>query len=251
MATINIVIQGKGGVGKTFTSIMIAQYLQDKGVDSTNIDTDPVNNSFSAYSSLSAQPLKIVENNAIKPKAFDDLMELLIETNKTVVIDNGASSFLPLVSYLLENECFEVLKDSGHIINIHSIIAGGQALADTMVNLDQMLQHLPPYVNFIVWLNEKDGDIAHNSDPNLGFEKSTIYTKNKARIKSVIHLPKPSQDQLLDLRKALSLKITLSEAIASADFKVMEKQRIKLYQRNVYQQLDNAIIFESEIKEKA
>jgi cellulose biosynthesis protein BcsQ len=46
MATINIVIQGKGGVGKTFTSIMIAQYLQDKGVDSTNIDTDPVNNSF-------------------------------------------------------------------------------------------------------------------------------------------------------------------------------------------------------------
>ena len=37
MATINLVIQGKGGVGKTFTSIMIAQYLQDKGISKEKI----------------------------------------------------------------------------------------------------------------------------------------------------------------------------------------------------------------------
>lgn len=244
MSMINIVLQGKGGVGKTFTSLMLAQYLQDKNIEKLLIDTDPINNSFSSYESLGVQPLTILSENTVKPKAFDELMEILIENEKTAVIDNGASSFLPLLSYLIENECFEVLKDSGHIINIHSIIAGGQALADTMSNLLQLIDKLPPYINFIVWLNEKDGDIASQEAPDKGFEESKVYIQNKDRIKSIIRLPKPSQDQLLDIRKALSQRITFSEAIFSADFRVMEKQRIKLYQRHVYQQLDNAIIFE-------
>lgn len=47
--TINIIAQGKGGVGKTFVSTQIAQYYSDSEVESLNIDTDPVNSTFSIF----------------------------------------------------------------------------------------------------------------------------------------------------------------------------------------------------------
>lgn len=244
MAIINIVLQGKGGVGKTFTSLMLAQYLKDKGINFDAIDTDPVNNSFSSFSSLEVRTLSILEKNVIKPKAFDELMEILISTEKDIIVDNGASSFIPIVNYLIENECFEILKDCGHQINIHSIISGGQALPDTMTNLGQLLEQFPPYVKFIVWLNEKDGNIAAPDSPEKGFESSTIYKENKNRISSIIHLKRPSNDTLLDIRKALDLRLTFSEAITSDSFSIMEKQRVKIFQRKVYEQLNNSIVYD-------
>ncbi|WEV50231.1 AAA family ATPase (plasmid) [Acinetobacter sp. ESL0695] len=250
MAIINIVLQGKGGVGKTFTSLMLAQYLKDKAIKFDAIDTDPVNNSFSSFSSLKVKTLNILEKNIIKPKAFDELMEILIETEKDIVVDNGASSFIPIVNYLIENECFEILKDCGHQINIHSIISGGQALSDTMINLHQLLEQFPPYVKFIVWLNEKDGDIAHPDSPGKGFESSKVYRDNKDRISSIIHLKRPSNDTLLDIRKALDLRITFLEAITSDNFSLMEKQRIKIFQRKIYEQLNNSIVYDMPIEEE-
>lgn len=43
MAKIHMVLQGKGGVGKSFIATVIAQYKRSKGQQPLCIDTDPVN----------------------------------------------------------------------------------------------------------------------------------------------------------------------------------------------------------------
>jgi len=35
---------------------------------------------------------------------FDNMVEYLIQEDKTAVIDNGASSFVPLTHYIIENK---------------------------------------------------------------------------------------------------------------------------------------------------
>ena len=42
MAKIHMVLQGKGGVGKSFIATVIAQYKISKGQQPQCIDTDPV-----------------------------------------------------------------------------------------------------------------------------------------------------------------------------------------------------------------
>jgi anion-transporting ArsA/GET3 family ATPase len=52
MAKIHMVLQGKGGVGKSMIAATIAQYKAGKGQKPLCIDTDPVNATFEGYKAL-------------------------------------------------------------------------------------------------------------------------------------------------------------------------------------------------------
>ena len=45
-ATVHFVLQGKGGVGKSFVASILGQYFQVRGRDVRCFDTDPVNQTF-------------------------------------------------------------------------------------------------------------------------------------------------------------------------------------------------------------
>jgi Mrp family chromosome partitioning ATPase len=45
--TIHLTLQGKGGVGKSLVSSILAQYFRYRGAEIHCIDTDPVNQTFS------------------------------------------------------------------------------------------------------------------------------------------------------------------------------------------------------------
>ena len=98
---IHLTLQGKGGVGKSLVAAVLAQYLRQDGRDVRCIDTDPVNRTFAQYAALAADRLNLRdEHNRIEQRAFDALMErFLTEEAATFVVDNGASTFLPLWQY--------------------------------------------------------------------------------------------------------------------------------------------------------
>jgi Mrp family chromosome partitioning ATPase len=50
--TIHLTLQGKGGVGKSLVSSILAQYFRHRGAEIHGIDTDPVNQTFSQYAEL-------------------------------------------------------------------------------------------------------------------------------------------------------------------------------------------------------
>ena len=68
------------------------------------IDTDPVNATLHGYKELPVTRLDIIENDEIVARKFDGLIELVAPATHEVIIDNGASSFIPLSHYLISNE---------------------------------------------------------------------------------------------------------------------------------------------------
>ena len=91
-----MVLQGKGGVGKSFIAAVLAQYMAAKGHAPLCIDTDPVNATFHGYKALNVHRLEIMEGDEINPRHFDSLVDLVASSRHDAIIDNGASSFVPL-----------------------------------------------------------------------------------------------------------------------------------------------------------
>lgn len=233
--TINIIAQGKGGVGKTFVSTQIAQFYLDSEKESLNIDTDPVNSTFASFEKLNVKHIDLLLDNNINPRKFDEMMELIFESEKDVVIDNGASSFIPLLAYFIENNVFEIFKDMGAEINFHTIIMGGQSLQDTLNGLHQISERIPDYVNLIVWLNEYNGQIEMDGK---GFESFKLYKQLQDRIQQLIFVEQRTRETFgEDVKKMLEAKKTYSEILSGKEFGLMQRQRIKTVQKSIYDQL--------------
>ena len=73
-STIHLSLQGKGGVGKSLTASILAQYFISRGISVRCIDTDPVNRTLSQYKGLEVQPLKLLREGGIDQRGFDALM---------------------------------------------------------------------------------------------------------------------------------------------------------------------------------
>ncbi|STX57426.1 traL protein [Legionella israelensis] len=101
---------GKGGVGKSFISATTAQYKQHKGHTPLCIDTDPINSTFHGFKALNVDHIQVMSGDEINPRLFDALIEKIAATTNDVVIDNGASSFVPLSHYLISNQVPTLLQ---------------------------------------------------------------------------------------------------------------------------------------------
>ena len=94
MAKIHMILQGKGGVGKSFISSTLAQHKVAKGGNPLCIDTDPVNATFYGFKKLNVKQINVMNNDEIDPRKFDDLIELIAKVESDVIIDNAPSHFV-------------------------------------------------------------------------------------------------------------------------------------------------------------
>jgi len=240
MNTINMILQGKGGVGKTLVSSIIAQYKAKNGTLPRCIDTDPVNATFTEYKLLETQPLDIVDDdNKIDEGKFDQLMEMLLTEDIDFVVDNGASTFVPLTAYLAENNAIELLVDAEKTVNIHVVVTGGQAMSDTLTGLAKMLETMPRQANIVVWLNEYFGPVELQGK---NFEEMKVYSENKEIIRGIIRIPKKTQATFgRDVEMMLKEKLTFDQAIHSEKFNLMSKSRLSIMKKSLFSQMDNVM----------
>lgn len=237
MAHIHMVLQGKGGVGKSMIAAIIAQYIRLKGRRPVCVDTDPVNATFHGYRRLRVSHLAIMEGEDIAPRRFDQLVEVIAGTTdqEDVIIDNGASSFVPLSSYLITNDVPALLHRMGHQLVVHTVITGGQALVDTVHGFAQLVKQFPDEAVFVVWLNPFWGAIELDGK---AFHQMKAYTANKDRVKAIIDLPPLKEDTFgRDLSDMLQDRLTFEEAIAAPSRPIMVRQRLKIIQAQIFGQL--------------
>src|SRR3954453_17111227 len=236
-STIHLTLQGKGGVGKSLVAAVLAQYLKASGRDVRCIDTDPVNRTFAQYAALGADRLQLRdEHNRIDQRAFDSLMErFLVEDGATFVVDNGASTFLPLWHYLLENNALDYLHENGRRVLVHTVITGGQALMDTLNGFHELAQTTQDR-NIVVWINEYFGRVEAGGKK---FADMAAYRDNAEKVCGAVVFTKRNQDTFgRDLEEMIAAKLTFDEAINTAKLPIMEKQRLKIVQRDLFEQLD-------------
>ena len=233
-AAIHMSLMGKGGVGKTLTASVLAQYFIDRGARVTCIDADPVNKTFCQYEALSARPLQLLCDGAINPRVFDTLMEELLTQDGLYVVDNGASTFVPLWHYMLENDIIRLLRNSGKKLFVHTVVTGGQALADTLSGLSQIASTTPDQ-NVVVWINEFFGRVEREGKR---FEEMKTYTDHQAKICGVVAIPRRNYDTFgRDVEELIAQKLTFEHAIRNGNFSIVSKQRLKMVQRDLFEQL--------------
>ena len=142
MASINMILQGKGGVGKSLAASFLSQYLVDRNQLLACFDADPVNATLTAYQELKVTKIEIMEGDSINSRLFDTMIENLIQlpNEAFAVVDSGASTFIPLAAYISENNVADFLQDSGHNLTLHTLISGGQAEGDTIQGLASLME---------------------------------------------------------------------------------------------------------------
>ena len=234
-----MILQGKGGVGKSFIAASLAQFLNQKnGVSTLCIDTDPVNATLHGYKALDVTKIEILENDEINPRLFDKLIEIIAETDRDIVIDNGSNSFVPLSSYILSNQIYELINELGHKLTIHTVITGGQALTDTISGFSQLVKQFPDQAEFVVWLNPYWGPIEYDGKT---FEQMKIYKDYKDRISAIIALPDfKKETHGHDLGNILKRRITFNEVNDTQDLSIMSKHRLMIIKTDIFKLIENA-----------
>jgi MinD-like ATPase involved in chromosome partitioning or flagellar assembly len=64
---VHLILQGKGGVGKSLISAILGQYFLHKKITPHCFDTDPVNATFAQYQALQAEHINVLRRGAINP----------------------------------------------------------------------------------------------------------------------------------------------------------------------------------------
>jgi hypothetical protein len=239
MATIHTVLQGKGGVGKSMIAATVAQFMAFKGRPPLCIDTDPVNATLAGFKALDVRRLEVMDGDEINTRKFDALVELIAAAETDVIIDNGASSFVPLSNYLISNEVPALLIGMGHKLVVHTVITGGQALMDTVSGFAQLAHQFPAEALFVVWLNPYFGVIEHDGRT---FEQMKAYTANKGRVSALIQVPAFKAETFgQDFSDMLQARLTFDEALGpQSNLPVMTRQRLTLVRKQVFVQLEGA-----------
>ena len=240
MARVHMILQGKGGVGKSFIAAVLAQYQLSQGRNPLCIDTDPINSTFFGFKGLNVRRLHILDGDEINSRNFDALVELMARSEDDVIIDNGASSFVPLSHYLISNQVPALLQEMGHELIVHTVITGSQALLDTVSGFAQLASQFPREAWFVVWLNPYWGPIEHEGK---GFEQLKAYRDNKDRVSAIVQIPALKEETYgRDLSDMLQQRLTFDEALASESLTIMTRQRLKIVRDQLYDQVDKVAV---------
>jgi hypothetical protein len=234
--TAHFVLQGKGGVGKSYVSAVLAQYFQHKGKPLHCVDTDPVNATFAQYKRLSADHLHILRRGNVHEKLFDQLVDRICTGDGVFVIDTGATTFVPLWNYILQNQILQFLKERDRRVFVHTIVAGGQARSDTLNGLKRLAETTAEK-NIVVWLNEYFGELV--ADGNT-FTDLNIPDEEALKVLGFVlireHNPQTFGD---DVREMLERRLTFDEAIKRPEFSLVSKQRLTIVRRDIFEQIDS------------
>jgi hypothetical protein len=236
------VLQGKGGIGKSFVASLIAEHLVRKGAaeEVVCVDTDPVNATLASYPALKAQRLDVLEDGEISGEKFDKLIEKIVTEDRHFVIDTGATSFLPLSRYLRVMNAHEVIADAGKKVVVHSVIVGGAPLLDTLHGFATLVESLPESADLVVWLNEFQGPVV--STDGKPFEQMKVYQENQHRISAVVRLAEEKDRMFRNTLRALTeRRLLFLEGVKHAEFDLMAKQRVAQMAKRIFPQLETVI----------
>ena len=238
---LHFVLQGKGGVGKTVAALLLSQCIEEKGEPVICVDTDPVNASLSSLSSMNPERVSIFAGKKIDTRALDLFTEKLLTEDAHFVVDNGASSFVPVSQYLIENDVAGMMAEAGRQPVVHVVVTGGPAMLDTMKGLASIVRDFPQNVRIVVWLNEYFGPIVNAS--GKPFDELPAYLDNKDHIFAIVRLSALSEEATSDLRDMLSRRLTFTQALALENTDILRVQKSRLFKirQAVWPQIERVV----------
>jgi hypothetical protein len=231
----HLMLSGKGGVGKSVVSRLLAEFLADEGDPPLAFDADPINASFAAVPAFKANPVDLLdEDQKVDASQFDAMIDEVLQAERSVVIDSGASSYLPLLNYIEESDLIPELKAEGFEVYFHSVITGGAAVDFTTQNFDTVASAFGDEASIVVWLNHFWEKVSRDGKP---FTEWRTYHNNRARVHTVLEIPKMTSDtSAADFAQMLKENLSFAEASdPQSHFRVMQRSRLRKIKRVMFE----------------
>jgi hypothetical protein len=239
MLKVHMMLQAKGGVGKSTCAALLAQYLKDqRGRPALCLDTDPSNKTFTAWRSLGVKHIDIAVAGDLEKSRFDLVVAEIAGSDRDVVIDNGASGFIPITSYMAANDLGLVLEGMDREMVLHTVVVGGEAHRDTMDGL-RFVARTFKASPVITWLNPMNGPIDRKA-----FDKE-LDAAGLAQRATVIELPDFGGSQATtfgrDFDAVLQAKQTFKDGRAARTSEIMVAHRLGMMGTRIFALLDDVL----------
>lgn len=209
---INLILNGKGGVGKSFFAINFVQYLKDRQIGHFAIDTDNENSTLKRFHD-EATFVDIEEVQEI------DTIFSALQTANVVVVDCRAASTDIFLDYLAEVRAFELLQEYEAALTVISPV---NHEADSVEQVKIISDALGDRCRYLIVKNH-----AHS-------ERFKIYETSNTRSRVIeqlagreIMMPK-LYDWLVTALNEINVSITT--AITHPHFSLVDRQRLKNWQ---------------------
>lgn len=215
-----LILNGKGGVGKSFFATNFVQYLKDRKHDHRAVDTDNENSTLKRYHPEAA----FADLN--DPRGLDSLFAAL-EDAPLVVVDGRAASTDLVLDYFAEVSAFELL---GSLNARLTIVMPVNHEADSVTQIKLIADALGDRCRYVIVKNQ-----AHSEHFAL-YEKS----RTRGRLVDELRAGEMVMPRLYDwLVAALNQhNLTATDALTHEAFNVVDRQRLKNWQRAFFAEVD-------------
>lgn len=203
MPIVDLMLQKKGGVGKSVCAALYCETLVEEGQDVVGIDTDPSNKSFYAYAREDGLGLPVVafdvegDDEEIELSRFNQLLPTIkkeavkVNPGTHVIIDCGASSYATFRPWLKAIGMNGILQDRDmqFEVRVHVVVVGGADREVTSNCLDELLADFQqPEVKFVAWLNTYFQNVV--DDEGRDFSQWASYAQNRDRFLTTVEIPR-------------------------------------------------------------
>lgn len=227
MSSINFIGGEKGGVGKSVTARLLAQYFIDKGRPFTGFDTDRSHTSFTRFYSDHASPIVVDDYEGLDLIA-GALEEAPIDgMKKSVIVDLAAQTVTPLARWIKDSDVLSAVSEIGVAVNFWHLADTGK---DSVDLLDKLIDTFGPGPNYFVVKNLGRGSDFSELEKSSALKKALAMG---ARVITIGHLHEGSMRKIDNGNSSF-----WSAANNPGVLGLFERQRVKAWLRATYATFD-------------
>ena len=222
MKRLDLILNGKGGVGKSFFAVNFVQFLKDKGIAHVAIDSDNENSTLKRFHP-ETRFLDLGNRREM------DAIFTALEKANLVVVDCRAASTDLFLDYFAEVDLTAVLKAFGAALTL--VMPVNHEL-DSVDQVQRLAEQLGKTAGYVVVRN------AAHSDSFALFDSAEV----RVWLKSELGGKEITMTRLQDwLVEALNREnVTITAAAKHAGFSLLDRQRLQTWQRKLYAEIESA-----------
>lgn len=221
MKRLDLILNGKGGVGKSFFAVNFVQFLKDKGIAHIAIDSDNENSTLKRFHPDTR--FLDLDNR----RELDGIFTTLEKAN-LVVMDCRAASTDLFIDYFAEVDLAAVLSAMGAAL---TLVMPVNHEADGVDQIQRLADQFGKQCSYVVVRN------AAHSDSFALFESSEVRAQLKDKLGGREIAMSRLQDWLVEALNAENLTVTA--ATKHSAFSLLDRQRLQTWQRKLNTEIES------------
>ena len=228
MAHIHFIGGEKGGVGKSLTARVLAQYMIDKEIPFLGFDTDRSHGALMRFYAGYASP--VVMDSV---EALDVIVEAAAEApDRRILVDLAAQTHDPLVKWMEDTGVVELAAEMGMPIYYWHVMDSGKDSVDLLAKL---LDRFGSSLQYVLVRNQVRGNdfsvLEQSGQQARALDASAKIVTLKKLHDGVI--------QKIDAGSSSFWKARTAQVADGGGLGLMDRQRVKMWLRDIYTELDS------------